>query len=197
MSKFMSANGLQTPLFPRGLCSSPVCPGPHVTVSPGLAGCLRCPPLLYGTEPVSGRHRSLAPVYTPGQKVWLLSKELPLQIDSKKLAPRCIGPFDIIRMINLTVDRLKLLSSLKVYSLFHVCLTMPTSGQTPFSITNSFPLCVCLCLLAWRQQQRSGAPALNLHIILQLYYPGLPKTSLPRDFRFGRDGVGTLRVSLP
>lgn len=35
-----------------------------------------------------------------GQKVWLASKDLPLQDGDKKLASRFVSPFDVVRMVN-------------------------------------------------------------------------------------------------
>lgn len=91
--------------------------------------------LLHSTaqnQRLADRHRSPAPAYTPGQKVWLSSKDLPLQTDSKKLAPRYIYPFDIVRMINPAVTHLKLPASLKVHPSFHVSLLKPVSSS-PFN----------------------------------------------------------------
>uniref|UniRef100_A0A3P9IU91 Gypsy retrotransposon integrase-like protein 1 n=1 Tax=Oryzias latipes TaxID=8090 RepID=A0A3P9IU91_ORYLA len=48
----------------------------------------------------ANRHRVASPDYQPGQKVWLSSKNIPIQATSRKLAPRFIGPFTIDRIIN-------------------------------------------------------------------------------------------------
>nr|CBN80957.1 Gag-protease [Dicentrarchus labrax] len=49
---------------------------------------------------LADRHRLPALVYTPGQKVRLSSRDLPSQGESRKLAPRFIGPFEVDRIIN-------------------------------------------------------------------------------------------------
>ncbi|KAK2912264.1 hypothetical protein Q8A73_006377 [Channa argus] len=40
----------------------------------------------------ANRHRSTAPCYKPGQRVWLSTTDLPLKVECKKIAPRFIGP---------------------------------------------------------------------------------------------------------
>jgi hypothetical protein len=39
------------------------------------------------------RHRSEGPVFAPGDRVWLSTRNLPLHLPCRKLGPRFVGPF--------------------------------------------------------------------------------------------------------
>lgn len=48
------------------------------------------------------------PPYQPGQRVWLSTRDLKLRLLSRKLSPRYIGPFQILRQINEVTYQLEL-----------------------------------------------------------------------------------------
>ncbi|XDV39643.1 hypothetical protein PO909_008846 [Leuciscus waleckii] len=54
------------------------------------------------TSENQGTHQEIggpqAPRYICGQKLWLSTKDLPLKVPSKKLAPRFIGPYPIVKI---------------------------------------------------------------------------------------------------
>ncbi|KAI3363739.1 hypothetical protein L3Q82_001203 [Scortum barcoo] len=70
-------------------------------------------------------HRHPVPVYTPGQKVWLSTKDLPLHVDTRKLAPRFVGHFPVSKVINPVSVQLKLPRSLRVDPTFHISKLKP------------------------------------------------------------------------
>ncbi len=72
-------------------------------------------------------HRSATPVYQPGQKVWLSTRDIRLRLPCRKLSPRFVGPFTILEQINPVTDRLQLPPQCKIHPTFHVSLLKPFS----------------------------------------------------------------------
>lgn len=50
------------------------------------------------TKTAADHRRRVAPRYVCGQRVWLLTKDLPLRVPVHKLAPRFIGPYPIVKV---------------------------------------------------------------------------------------------------
>ena len=136
MSPFMVAYGYQPPLFPSQ--------EQEVAVPSVRAHLRRCHAVwrharaalsrtAQRNRRLADKHRIPAPNYRPGQRVWLSTRDLPLQVDSRKLAPRYVGPFEVEKVINQSAVRLKLPASLRVHPTFHVSLLKPvaTSPLSP------------------------------------------------------------------
>ncbi|KAK6297381.1 hypothetical protein J4Q44_G00319640 [Coregonus suidteri] len=72
------------------------------------------------------RHRSEAPVYAPGDRVWLSTRNLPLRLPCRKLGRRFVGPFKVLRRLNEVCYRLQLPIEYKnINPSFHVSLLRP------------------------------------------------------------------------
>ena len=86
----------------------------------------------------ANRRRIPAPVYTPGQEVYLKAKHLPIPGTSKKLAPRFIGPYPIECMVNPVSAKLTLPPSMRVHPVFHVSQLKPVT-VSPHSVPAPAP----------------------------------------------------------
>ncbi|KAL0147451.1 hypothetical protein M9458_057247 [Cirrhinus mrigala] len=76
--------------------------------------------------------RKEAPLYQTEDQVWLSTRDLRLWLPCRKLSPRYIGPFRILRQINDVTFQLQLPPRYRIHSTFHVSLShFPPLPQTP------------------------------------------------------------------
>ena len=82
------------------------------------------------------RHRSQAPDYEIGNKVWLSTENLKLTRASKKLTERWLGPYDITKRIGDNTIELRLLRSMKIHLVVNISRIKPyrecLEGQPTF-----------------------------------------------------------------
>ncbi len=84
------------------------------------------------TQRTANKRRVRSPRYISGQRVWLSTLNLPLQVTSRKLAPRFIGPYQISKVISPVTVRLKLPPNLRrVHPVFHVSCIKPVVRAPP------------------------------------------------------------------
>ncbi|KAL0192334.1 hypothetical protein M9458_010630, partial [Cirrhinus mrigala] len=77
------------------------------------------------TQTQANRKRRPNPPYEPEQWVWLSTRNLRLRLPCKKLSPRYVGPFKIIKQITPVSFRLELPAEYRISLTFHVSLFKP------------------------------------------------------------------------
>uniref|UniRef100_A0A3P9HTE3 Integrase catalytic domain-containing protein n=1 Tax=Oryzias latipes TaxID=8090 RepID=A0A3P9HTE3_ORYLA len=74
---------------------------------------------------LADRHRRPAPAYAPGQSVLLSTANIKLRTESRKLSPRYIGPFEVVRVINPVAVQLCLPQTMRIHRVFYVSQLKP------------------------------------------------------------------------
>ncbi|KAK3554436.1 hypothetical protein QTP70_023034 [Hemibagrus guttatus] len=85
------------------------------------------------------RRRRPHPSYQVGQKVWLSTRNLRLRLPCRKLSPKFVGPFEIIRRVNPVTYRLRLPASYRICPTFHVSLLKPAHPAAGEAGTGAAP----------------------------------------------------------
>ncbi|KAI2647611.1 Transposon Tf2-6 polyprotein [Labeo rohita] len=80
------------------------------------------------TREQADRHQRPNPAYRRAQWVWLSTRDLRLRLPSKKLSPRYVGPFKILREITPVSFRLALPRNYRISPTFNVSLLKPAGG---------------------------------------------------------------------
>jgi hypothetical protein len=63
--------------------------------------------------------------------VWLSTRNLPLRLGTKKLAPIYAGPYRVTGVVNPVAYKLELPSDWHIHNVFHVSQLRPCYGDTP------------------------------------------------------------------
>uniref|UniRef100_A0A9J7Y6K0 Gypsy retrotransposon integrase-like protein 1 n=1 Tax=Cyprinus carpio carpio TaxID=630221 RepID=A0A9J7Y6K0_CYPCA len=143
MSPFMCSLGYQPPLF-SSQGSEAAVPSVQAFVQRCRRTWRRAREALIRArgrvKTAADRHRRLTPHYVCGQRVWLSTKDLPLRVPSRKLAPKFVGPYLISKVVNPVTVCLRLPNSLRrVHPVFHVSKVKPVL-RSPHSPTVSSPV---------------------------------------------------------
>ncbi len=134
LTLFQCILGYQPPLFPWTGEPSEV---------PAVDHCFRASERVWDSAHIHlqravRRHKDFAdarraptPLYHPGDRVWLSTRDVRLRLPCKKLSPRYIGPFKIQRQINEVTYQLQLPPRYRIHPTFHVSLLKSCSSLTP------------------------------------------------------------------
>jgi hypothetical protein len=78
--------------------------------------------------------------FVTGNKVWLDSCNLKINVKSKKLAPKRYGPFEIVKQVSPVAYKIKLPTSMKIHDVFHIDLLIPYTETEAYGEMHPHPL---------------------------------------------------------
>ncbi|CAM4735482.1 unnamed protein product [Leuciscus chuanchicus] len=128
MTPFQCVLGYQPPLFPwSGEPSSVPAVDDWIRRSERVwdSAHVRLQRAVRKQEFQANRRRRPHPSYQPGQRVWLSTRDLKLRLPSRKLSPKYVGPFRILRQINEVTYKIELPLNYRISPSFHVSLLKP------------------------------------------------------------------------
>ena len=76
-------------------------------------------------------HRQTAPIFRPGDRVWLDAQNIKTRRPSAKLDHRRIGPYEVENMVGSHAVRLRLPDTVRIHPVFHVSL-LELAADDPF-----------------------------------------------------------------
>lgn len=79
------------------------------------------------------------PPYQPGQQVWLSTRDLKLRLPSRKLSPRYVCPFKIIKQVNEVMYQLELSTNYLISPSFRVSFLKPVHPDGDPNAENQEP----------------------------------------------------------
>jgi hypothetical protein len=84
----------------------------------------------------ANRRRTPAPLFRPGDRVWLDARNIKTRRPTKKLDHRRLGPYEVVEAVGPSAVRLRLPDTVRLHPVFHVSLlehaaSDPFPGQVP------------------------------------------------------------------
>ena len=81
------------------------------------------------------KHRSDAPIYQPGDQVWLSTDNLHLPWKSKKLSEKWIEPYLVVKMVGTNAGKLRLPRSMQIHLVINISCLKPYKECLPGQLT--------------------------------------------------------------
>jgi hypothetical protein len=76
-------------------------------------------------------------MFHPGDRIWLSTRNLPLQLPCKKLSPLFVGLFKVLRRVNEVTYRLQLPSHYRINPRFMSLLRLVVPGPLAYTVPHS------------------------------------------------------------